>query len=414
MGKKCLYTILFLVLFAGISYSGDNHFITVAKDGTGDFTTINQALQSLPMFNYERVIIYIKSGIYEEKVRITRDFVTLRGENKLFTIIKYSQLRSDWEARKDSIGPAVINVFADDFIMENLTVKNTQPEVGPHAFTVYGEGTRTIIFNCNVVSCGGDTVSLWNYKNGMYYHSNCVFVGAVDFVCPRGWCYINNSSFHELKKTASIWHAGGYDKNQKLVIKNSSFGGVEGFQLGRHHYDAQFYLINCSFSNHLKDTPVYRVSYNDPLKDRAFNWGPRYYFYNCKKEDGNFAWFSNNLTKSDPSITPDKITSEWTFGGRWNPESEEGPKIINYKLSANSLHLEFNELLTVKGIPRLKSKTGKEFLFAGGNGSAGLVFTFEGLIKKEDLTGLTIINDASIAGTTASLKERSAVLSIKL
>ncbi len=97
---------------------------------------------------------------------------------------------------------------------ENLTIENNQPEVGPHAFAVYGTGTRTIIENCKVLSKGGDTVSLWNYKTGMYYHAGCTFEGSVDFVCPRGWCFIKNSKFFELKQTASIWHTDGYYINQ--------------------------------------------------------------------------------------------------------------------------------------------------------------------------------------------------------
>ncbi|MFX0137537.1 MAG: hypothetical protein ACFFDN_28120, partial [Candidatus Hodarchaeota archaeon] len=128
-----------------------------------------------------------------------------------------------------------------------MTIENSQPEIGPHAFAIYGTPNRTIIVNCNVVSKGGDTVSLWNYKQGMYYHANCFFQGAVDFVCPRGWCYIRDSRFYEVKETATLWHAGNYHPDQKFVLVNCSFDGVKGFQLGRHHYEAQFFLLDCNF-----------------------------------------------------------------------------------------------------------------------------------------------------------------------
>ena len=88
--------------------------------------------------------------LYNEKLRIDQDNITLKGESRDSTIIKYSQLRTDWVANKDSIGPAVINISGDDIIFDNLTVENTQPEIGPHAFAIYGKGTRTIIINCNV------------------------------------------------------------------------------------------------------------------------------------------------------------------------------------------------------------------------------------------------------------------------
>jgi pectinesterase len=271
MGKIIFRLSLLIVLFSTILFAKDYHFITVAKDGSGDFKTITEAIESLPMFNYQRVVVYIKNGVYNEKIRINQDYVTLKGQSRDSTIIEFNQLRSKWVEEKDSIGPAVINIHGDDVILDNLTVENTQPEIGPHAFAVYGDRTRTIIINCNLLSKGADTVSLWDYKTGMYYHANCFFQGSVDFVCPRGWCFIRNSKFFEEKQTASIWHAGGFDKDQKFALRNCSFDGVDGFELGRHHYEAQFYLLDCKFSKNMADKPIYRVTYpehpekNEPL-----------------------------------------------------------------------------------------------------------------------------------------------------
>lgn len=399
-----------LIIFAAVSalaFAKDYHFITVAKDGSGDFKTITEAVNSLPMFNYERVIIYIKNGIYNEKIRITQDYITLKGESKDSTIIEYSQLRTDWIAHEDVIGPAVINIHADDIVLEDLTIDNTQPEIGPHAFAVYGTGTRTIIYNCNVFSKGGDTISLWDYKTGMYYHADCTFVGSVDFVCPRGWCFIKNSKFYELKQTASIWHAGGYNINQKYVLKNCSFDGVKGFQLGRHHYDAQFYLLDCKFSRNMADTPIYRVTYPDhPEKNRPANWGERDYYYNCSRSGGNYDWFKNNLNTAPGSPKPDEITPSWTFDGKWNPESATGPAIIKYDVYKNYVLFYFNEPVTVINRPLLKSSSGKEFTYNSGAGSDTIRLDCESDFSKNDLTGLKIINNAEVTGTTASIYDR--------
>ncbi len=407
MKKKSLYIFIIIFLASANSFSKDYHFIIVAKGGNCDFKTINAAINSLPMFNYERVVIYIKNGVYNEKIRITQDYVTLKGESKDSTIIQYSQLRTDWIAHEDSIGPAVVNIHADDIVLENLTIENTQPEVGPHAFAIYGTGTRTIIENCKVLSKGGDTVSLWNYKNGMYYHDDCTFEGSVDFVCPRGWCFIKNSKFFELKQTASIWHAGGFDINQKFVLKNCSFEGVKGFQLGRHHYDAQFYLIDCKFSSNLADTPIYRVVYkDDPSKNRPANWGERDYYYNCSKKDGNYYWFKNNLSKAAGSPKPATITPLWTFDGKWDPESSVGPPTTKFEIYGNYILFYFSEPVTVIGKPVLKAKDGKVFTYNSGAGSDTIRFDCDSDFSRSDLTGLKIINDAKVNGTMASIYER--------
>ena len=200
MNKKIFLILVPILFFSVPLFPQYKHFISVSKDGSGDFKTITAAVKSLPMFNYERVVIFIKNGVYNEKFRITQDYITLKGENRDSTIIEYNQLRTDWIANEDPKGPAVINIHADDIIIDNLTIENTQPKIGPHAFAIYSDGTRTIIINCNVLSKGGDTVSLWDYKTGMYYHANCKFQGSVDYVCPRGWCFIKDSKFYELLK----------------------------------------------------------------------------------------------------------------------------------------------------------------------------------------------------------------------
>lgn len=403
---------LLLLVATGTAFPFYSHRIVVAKDGSGDFTTITAAINSLPMFNYQRVVIFVKDGVYKEKLRINRDNVTLRGESRDSTIIEYDQLRSAWTAHKDPIGPAVINVHADDVILENLTVRNTQPEIGPHAFAVYSTGTRLIVLDCNLLSNGGDTVSPWNYKRGMYYFADCYFKGAVDCVCPRGWCFVTDSKFYELKKgSTAIWHAGGYNITQKFVIENSSFDGVKGFYLGRHHYEAQFYLLNCTFSRNMADQPIYRVTYKDSTKDRPFNWGERDYYYNCRRIGGNYSWFANNLSSAAGSPSASTITPAWTFDNKWNPVSRKGPAIRKYGIRHGYVLFFFKEPITVIGSPVLASKNGKRFTYASGAGSNTIRFDCDGSVYPRDLTGLKIVNGGKLLGTIASVYQRNVNLS---
>ncbi len=390
-------------------------FIIVDQTGNGDFTSLTAAINSLPMFNYERKTIFVKNGVYEEKIRLDQDNITLQGEDRIKTIIQFNQLRSDWDRAKDSIGPAVINLHADDIIIRNLTIQNTQPEIGPHAFAIYGTGTRTIILNCNVFSKGGDTVSLWNYKTGMYYHADCHFQGAVDFVCPRGWCFIKNSEFYEYKETAAIWHAGGFQQDQKFVIVNSRFDGVPGFKLGRHHYEAQFYLLNCQFSETMSDEPIYRVTYpDDPSRNRPFNWGERYYFHNCHREAADFGWFKDNLSTAEGLASVEDITAAWTFNGSWDPETNIGPRIVEYHIIDNEVLFRFDEQISVIGTPLLESESGSQFRYKSGGGSDTIGFTARNSVEKKDLAGLKIRSGGKLSGTIATVRERPADLNINI
>ncbi len=403
------YISLMLFFYINSMYAQENADIIVDSQGNGDYKTITEAINALPMYPYQRTIIFIKDGVYQEKLRIEQNYITLRGESRDSTIIRFSQLREDWNKNKDYIGPAVINLEGDDIVLNNLTIENTQPETGPHAFAIYGKTNRTIIINCNIRSKGGDTVALWNYKHGMYYHANCFFQGAVDFVCPRGWCFIRDSEFYEVRQTAAIWHAGNYLPEQKFVIRNSSFDGVPGFELGRHHYQAQFYLLDCRFSANMANKPIYKVMDKNPERNNPYYGGERKYYYNCQKEGPPFEWYKDNLEQADGTPEPDKITAAWTFGGKWDPESKAPLIVTDYQIDGKILILTFNEIVTVKGKPVFKNKSGKSFriVMQRFNDINRLMFTSENDILEEDLRGELVLKEGDIISSIASVHVRS-------
>jgi pectinesterase len=226
-------------------------------------------------------------------------------------------------------------VAANDCIIENLTAANTVNVVGPHQFVILAPGDRTILCDCDFLSEGADTVSLARGASGHYFISNCYMRGAADFLCPRGWCYVVDSTFFQVSGTAAVWIDGSKDRDMKLVLRNCKFDGAPGWNLARHHRDGMFFFIDCTFSKTMADRAPYRVLY--PLNggaptdadkarnadlDRTNIWGERSYFYNCHRDGGDFAWHANNLDKAPGTPTADQITAKWTFAGKWDPESE--------------------------------------------------------------------------------------------
>ncbi len=403
---KILNTLLhILILSTSVSIASEKADVVVAQDGSGDFTTLTEAIENLPYYSYQRVVIFVKNGVYTEKIRLEQDFITIRGESRDSTIIEYAQLREDWQKNKDFIGPAVINIHADDIILDNLSIRNTQPEVGPHAFTILGTGTRTIITNCNVTSKGGDTVSLWNFKNGMYYHDNCYFEGAVDFVCPRGWCYISNSTFHELKNTAAVWHAAPYNESQKFIMENCTFLGTDSFNLARHHYDAQFYFLDCNFPSGMRNMPIEHVTYrNNPQRTRPYLYGDRYYFENCHREGGDFPWFADNLSTTE--VKRSDINPAWTFDQQWNPIDSSKLEITKIESHDNKLYLWFNETVHPVGDLVIRLSTGKELKYYKGVGWPRLEFLADHPISNEDLKGTVTLVSGNVGSNLATVKTR--------
>ncbi len=397
--------------------------ITVAADGTGDFKTVQEAVASIPRENRERRFVFVKDGVYREKVRVDASFVTLRGQSRTGTRLEFAQGMNDYRGvGRDKLGQAVLNINGDDFVLENLTVRNTHGVIGTHAFAIYGRGDRTVIQDCDVLSQGNDTLSLWRTSNGQfsedaaahaspngrYYHARLKVCGSVDFICPRGWCYMTDCDLYEVnpRAEAAMWHDGSRDQDMKFVITRSRFDGVEGWRFARHHHDAAIYVIDSTFSKTLRDTQPKRVVY--PLNgatpteadlkrnqdaDPSNIWGERFYFSNVHRDGGDYAWHKDNLSSAPGSPTSAQITAKWTFSGKWDPENQTGPVIKKVSDAEPRISVTFSENVTVKGHPTLLLEDGTIATYTGGSGTDKLTFTARAAkpVKKLSLNGGAIL-----------------------
>ena len=323
-----------LVGFTANSFAQEKYI--VAQDGSGQFKTIQEAIDALPESAISYRTIHIKKGIYKEKIFITKNFIRLSGEDKSTVQIISSQSRDSWRCdHPDDWGVATINLKADDICLENLTIINNYgfenketisitcaADTGSKIRSVRRDGhqmalrsfatTRMIVVNCVFRAFGGDTVSPWNDTAGMYYFKDCRMEGGVDFYCPRGWAYAEDCEFVAHTGTAAVWHDGSKNKSSKTVFKNCSFSGYKGFKLARYHRDAQFFFVDCSFSADMSDTDIYMVPTSNIIQ-----WGRRVYFYNCHRTGGDFTWHSDNLRSYDASLGANAITASWAFDGKW-------------------------------------------------------------------------------------------------
>ncbi len=320
---------------------GKDEKIIVDKSGKGNFITIQSAINSLPDFSGKPRIIFIKNGTYAEKISITKNNVVLEGESRENTIVLQSISRDEWRCQNgDDWGVATINVDGNDITLKNLMVINNfgfenkkgwvidcPSDTSSHKKTLSPTGhqmalrtmkaTRFKAVNVHFKAFGGDTVSPWNVEDGMFYFKDCIMEGGVDFYCPRGWAYAEDCKFIAHSGLASIWHDGSVNEDSKTVLKNCTFEGFEGFNLGRYHKDAQFYLIDCGFSKEMANKDIYLVPTSNVIQ-----WGRRVYYSNCHREGGDFDWFKDNFSEAKNAPVADDINASWVFGNRWNPVSD--------------------------------------------------------------------------------------------
>ncbi|WP_179413453.1 pectinesterase family protein [Mucilaginibacter sp. E4BP6] len=165
------------------------HF-TVAQDGSGNFKTIQEAVNAVRDLSQQQVTILIKNGIYHEKLVIPswKTKISLVGEDKEHTIIT----NSDYSGKanpggNDAFGKDKFTTYTsytvlvqgNDFVAKNLTIENTAGKVG-QAVALHVEGDRCIVKNCNLL--GNQDTLYAATENSRQYYTDCFIQGTTDFI----------------------------------------------------------------------------------------------------------------------------------------------------------------------------------------------------------------------------------------
>ncbi|CAO2172993.1 unnamed protein product [Urochloa humidicola] len=151
--------------------------VVVAKDGSGKFKTINDALKAMPPKYTGRYLIYVKAGVYEEYVTITRamENVTMYGDGAMKTIITGSRNFADGLTTYKT---ATFNAQGDGFIGIALGFRNTAGAAKHQAVALLVQSDRSIFLNCRMDAYQG---TLYAHSKAQFYR-NCVISGTIDFV----------------------------------------------------------------------------------------------------------------------------------------------------------------------------------------------------------------------------------------
>ncbi|MBO5835189.1 MAG: hypothetical protein J6R12_04040 [Bacteroidales bacterium] len=171
--------------------------MVVAQDGSGDYTSIQSALDAAPD-NGQRTRILVKNGTYEEKLFIgdrwksSNKIISLIGEDVDKVVITWDDYNGkmiDYPGKDDQIkadgstcGTFTIN--APDFYMENITVMN--PSTQAQAIALCQKGDRHVLKNCKIL---GNQDTHRTKKGRRYFYYNCEIEGGVDFIYAGGTCY---------------------------------------------------------------------------------------------------------------------------------------------------------------------------------------------------------------------------------
>jgi pectinesterase len=318
MNKLLLFLTLILSCF--IARTGDKYDMVVAKDGSGDFTSIQEAIDAAKAFPPQRIIIYIKNGIYNEKVKVHawNNNLTLIGESAENTIITYNDFFDKINlGRNSTFHTWTMQVQGNDFIAENLTIENTAGPAG-QAVALHVEADRCVFRNIKIL---GNQDAL--YAAGMncrQYYKDCYIEGTTDYIFGAATALFENctiksksNSYITAASTPEGTPFGYVFKHCKLIAVE----GVDSVYLGRpwRKY-AKTVFIECELGNHILQKGWKEWSNSDDKQTTFFaeykNTGPG-------ANSANRIYWSHQLTKKEVK----QYTTENILKARIPKENQE-------------------------------------------------------------------------------------------
>jgi len=318
--------------------------LTVAADGSGDFATVQGAIDYIPEGNTDPKTIFIKNGTYHEIVCFTgRNNVTFRGEDRKKTIIAYTNNNTfNNNAGANPFAPGSSPTTATrrtgavyhrgmflahrvtDLTIENLTLHNTTPQGGSQAEAIILNGrpdAHAILRDLDLCSFQ-DTLQI----NGQAYISNCYIEGDVDFMWGTGPCFFENCHAKSLRTGAYYTQIRNPPTNHGYVFKHCTFDGAQGVtgnvlsRIEPTRFPAsEVVLIDCALTE-----AVGPVAWK---LDRATD-APDIHFweYNSHTPDGQLVdtskrpAFSKQLKLPEDKEAIDNYSNpKWVLGGEWTP-----------------------------------------------------------------------------------------------
>jgi len=234
--KRILIATAAILIFRTASAQNE---IVVAKDGSGKYKTVQQALDAIPFNNKKPVTVFIKDGIYKEKLHLdsSKDFVTVIGEDKFKTILTYDDHTGKVTRNGDTINTrtsASFLVRANDFTAKNITVQNDAGFTAGQAVALESDGDKAQFYNCRVV--GFQDVLFTNNKDSRQYYKDCYIEGTTDFIFGSSTVWFEHCHIHSKKNshvTAASTpqdHKYGYVFNDCVLTGDTSLHSVS---LGR-------------------------------------------------------------------------------------------------------------------------------------------------------------------------------------
>lgn len=268
--KECLITLIFI--FQWVMASGQVRHITVAADGTGEFTSVQEAVFSIRAYMSDTTYLHIRAGVYREKVVIPSWATNLcmKGEGADRTFITwddYAGLRNMGTFRTYTIW-----IQGTGFTAEDITFENSAGPLG-QGVAVHADGDRAVFRRCRLLG-NQDTLLTANQESRQYYEE-CYIEGTTDFIFGPATAWFEKCHIHS-KKNSYVTAAStvedcefGYVFNRCRLTAEEGIGRV---YLGRPWRPfAATVFMKCELGSHI--LPEGWHNWDNPANEKTARYG---------------------------------------------------------------------------------------------------------------------------------------------
>ncbi|MGD0208397.1 MAG: pectinesterase family protein [Verrucomicrobiota bacterium] len=319
--------------FAGISDTNAWQFTTkptgpsdpanlvVAADGSGDFATVQGAVDSIALGNTTPTLINIRNGNYVEIVDIaSKNNLTLRGQSRAGTIISYGN-NANIAPLGTTHARMSFKVYANDIKLENLTLWNSTPQGGSQAeaLTIDTGAQRFILNNCEADSLQDTILANVNSSQGYFYNST--IKGNYDYVWGGGNLFFTNCLLYTV---TNIYVTNNFNLTASRTDFGVSNATTHWPNFGGSYTANGIDYVNCQI---LADSRCSVVSYED-LNGTANGLVS---FINCQIDTNKYA-----ITNLSGSFTTNSILSQYIMWEYGNTDTNGNPAALGLTVLTNN------------------------------------------------------------------------------
>lgn len=320
MKRQSIIFLLIAFCISGASF-GQRNTITVAKDGSGRFKTVQAAFDAIPRNNRKPVTVFVKNGLYKEKLYLdtTKRFVTLVGEDKFNTVLSYDDHSGMTSPKGERINTNSSQSFleaADDFTARNISFQNDAGFSAGQAVAIQITGDKAAFFNCRFL---GFQDVLFPSKSGTrQYFEQCYIEGTTDFIFGPSTAWFEKCHIHSKKNshvTAASTPKGaefGYVFNDCVLTADTALNKVS---LGRPWQPwSSVSYIHCWLGSHI--LPEGWNNWKNPANEATARYSEYHSYGPGANTRARFSW-TRQLTDEEMK----KFTIKYVLKD-WNPEKQ--------------------------------------------------------------------------------------------